>query len=179
MPLPLLPLQILWLNLVTDGLPALALGVEPAEKNVMSRPPHHPEESVFARGLGLHVVWVGVLMGLLCLGVGYWYWSAGKEQWQTALFTTLAFTQMAHVMAIRSEEQSLFQLGLLSNPMLLGAVVLTITLQLGLIFVPFLQSFFHTQALSGLDLLVTVAASLILFAAVEFEKWLRRRKLAA
>ena len=90
MPLPLLPLQILWLNLVTDGLPALALGVEPAEKNVMSRPPHPPEESVFARGLGLHVVWVGVLMGLLCLGVGYWYWSAGKEQWQTVLFTTLA-----------------------------------------------------------------------------------------
>ena len=83
------------------------------------------------------------------------------------------------VMAIRSEEQSLFQLGLLSNPMLLGAVGLTVTLQLGLIFVPFLQSFFHTSALSGVDLLVTVAASLILFAAVEFEKWLRRRNLAA
>ncbi len=179
MPLPLLPLQILWLNLVTDGLPALALGVEPAEKNVMSRPPHHPEESVFARGLGWHVVWVGILMGVLCLGVGYWYWSAGKEQWQTVLFTTLAFTQMAHVMAIRSEEQSLFKIGLLSNPMLLGAVGLTIALQLGLIFVPFLQSFFHTSALSAVDLLVTVAASLILFAAVEFEKWVRRRKGSA
>ncbi len=178
MPLPLLPLQILWLNLVTDGLPALALSVEPAEKNVMERPPHDPEESVFARGLGWHVVWVGMLMGILCLGVGYWYWSEGKEQWQTVLFTTLTFTQMAHVMAIRSEKQSLFRIGLLSNPMLLGAVVLTVALQLTLIYTPFLQAFFHTTALGPMDLLITIALSIVLFAAVEFEKLLRQSRKA-
>lgn len=175
MPLPLLPLQILWLNLVTDGLPALALGVEPAEKDVMRRPPHPPGESVFARGLGVHVLWVGLLMGLLSLGAGFLYWSSGNAHWQTMLFTTLAFSQMAHVMAIRSERQSLFRLGFFSNRPLLGAVVLTFVLQLALVYVPALQTFFSTSALSPMDLAVTVGLSLIVFMAVEIEKWLSRR----
>ncbi len=140
MPLPLLPLQILWMNLVTDGLPALALGVEPPESDTMRRPPHPPDESIFARGLGRHVIWVGWLMGLLSLGTGYWYWRAHDPKWQTMVFTTLTLSQMAHVMAIRSERLSLFRIGLLSNKPLLGAVILTGILQLGLVYVPFLQS---------------------------------------
>jgi len=175
MPLPLLPLQILWLNLVTDGLPALALGVEPAEADVMRRPPHSPGESVFARGLGVHVLWVGLLMGLLSLGAGFHYWSSSNPHWQTMLFTTLAFSQMAHVMAIRSERQSLFHLGLFSNKPLLGAVVLTFVLQLALVYVPALQTFFSTSVLSGMDLAVTIGLSLTVFVAVEIEKWLSRR----
>lgn len=175
MPFPLLPLQILWLNLVTDGLPALALGVEPAEQNVMQKPPHPPSESVFARGLGIHVAWVGLLMGALCLGVGYWYWSQGNPNWQTILFSTLAFTQMAHVMAIRSEEQSLFTIGLFSNPYLVAAVALTFVLQLALIYVPFLQTFFSTTALTVEELGVSMGLSLIIFVAVELEKWKSRR----
>src|SRR5579864_2957279 len=76
MPLPLLPLQILWMNLVTDGLPALALGVEPPEYDAMRRPPYPPNETIFARGMGRHVIWAGLLMGLLSIGTGYWYWRA-------------------------------------------------------------------------------------------------------
>ncbi|MBM3754024.1 MAG: cation-translocating P-type ATPase [Acidobacteria bacterium] len=179
MPLPLLPLQILWLNLVTDGLPALALGVEPAEENVMRRPPHSPGESIFARGLGVHVLWVGLMMAALALGAGFYYWRSNEPHWQTMLFSTLTFSQMAHVMAIRSEEQSLFRQGLLSNKPLLGAVALTFALQLALVYVPVLQSFFGTVALHPADLAVSIGLSLAVFAAVEFEKWLSRRACAA
>lgn len=81
MPLALLPLQILWMNLVTDGLPALALSVEPPESDTMQRPPYPASESIFARGMGRHVAWVGLLMGLLSLGIGYWYWKANDPNW--------------------------------------------------------------------------------------------------
>jgi len=174
MPLPLLPLQLLWMNLVTDGLPALALGVEPPEQDVMHRPPIRPGESIFARGLGRHVLWVGVLMGLLAIGVGYAYWSIGDRAWQTMLFTTLTFSQMAHVLAIRSERHSLFRLGLLTNKPLLAAVLLTFVLQLALLYVPWLQDLFRTVALEPADLGLTMALSAVIFVAVELEKWLLR-----
>jgi Ca2+-transporting ATPase len=170
MPLPLLPLQILWMNLVTDGLPALALGVEPAEAELMQRPPYSPNESIFARGMGRHVIWVGLLMGFLSLSVGYWYWRAGDSNWQTLLFTTLTFSQMAHVMAIRSERRSLFQIGLMSNKPLLGAVSLTVLLQLALLYLPFLQEVFKTRALPLPELALTLAISAVIFVAVEVEK---------
>jgi Ca2+-transporting ATPase len=179
MPLPLLPLQILWMNLVTDGLPALALGVEPAESDVMRRPPRPPHESMFARGLGRQILWVGVLMGIVSLAVGYEYWNAHDPVWQTMVFTVLTFSQMANVMAIRSERWSLFEIGLKSNLPLLGAVVLTVVLQLALIYVPFLQSIFKTVALPIPDLLLTAAVSSIVFAAVELEKWVARRRSMA
>jgi P-type Ca2+ transporter type 2C len=175
MPLPLLPLQILWMNLVTDGLPALALGVEPAESETMSRPPYSSKESIFARGMGRHIVWVGFLMAFLSTGVGYGYWRAGRQNWQTMLFTTLTFSQMAHVLAIRSERKSLFQIGLLSNSMLLAAVSLTVALQLGVAYVPFLQRVFGTTSLSAMDLSLSVMLSAVIFGAVELEKWIARR----
>jgi len=176
MPLPLLPLQILWMNLVTDGLPALALGVEPAEAEVMQRPPYPPAESIFARGMGRHVIWVGLLMGLLSLGAGYWYWRAGDSNWQTLLFCTLTLSQMAHVMAIRSERRSLFQIGLMSNKALLGAVSLTVVLQLALVYLPFLQSVFKTRALPVKDVALTIAISSVIFVAVELEKHILRKR---
>jgi Ca2+-transporting ATPase len=176
MPLPLLPLQILWMNLVTDGLPALALGVEPPEAGLMQRPPYRPDESIVARGLGRHVLWVGLLMASLSLGVGYWHWHAGDSNWQTLLFTTLTLSQMAHVMAIRSERRSLSHIGLMSNKPLLGAVSLTVLLQLALLYVPFLQAVFKTRALSFRDLALTLAISSLIFIAVEFEKWILERK---
>jgi len=174
MPLPLLPLQILWMNLVTDGFPALALGVEPAEQDAMRRPPYPPSENILARGLGTHVIWVGVLMALLAISVGYSYWHAGNPGWQTMLFTTLTFSQMAHVMAIRSERSSLFQIGLFSNKILLAALMLTIILQLCLIYIPFLQIAFNTKPLSAVDLGLSVLTSSLIFGAVELEKLLRR-----
>ena len=176
MPLPLLPLQILWMNLVTDGLPALALGVEPAEVELMERPPYSPGESVFARGMGRHVIWVGLLMASLSLGAGFWYWRAGDANWQTILFTTLTLSQMAHVMAIRSEHRSLLEIGLQSNKPLLAAVSLTVVLQLGLLYVPFLRAVFRTRALPPQDLALTFAISTGIFVAVELEKRILRRR---
>ncbi len=176
MPLPLLPLQILWMNLVTDGLPALALGLEPPEAELMERPPHRPEESIFARGIGRHIIWVGLLIGFVSLGVGYVHWRKGDPNWQTLLFTTLTLSQLAHVMAIRSEHQSLFQVGVMSNRPLLAAVFLTVVLQLALLYLPFLQTFFKTLALPIQDLVLTFALSSLIFVAVECEKWLLRRR---
>jgi Ca2+-transporting ATPase len=174
MPLPLLPLQILWINLVTDGLPGLALGVEPPEPDTMRRPPYHPQESIFGRGLGRHVVWVGLLMGLVSLGMGYWTWRAGWENWQTMIFTTLTLSQMGHALAVRSRE-SLFKVGLLSNKALLGAVLLTFVLQMAVVYVPFLQNLFKTNALSAGELLLSLILSTVVFWGVELEKWIVRR----
>jgi Ca2+-transporting ATPase len=171
MPLPLLPLQILWINLVTDGPPALTLGVEPAERGVMRRPPHPPSESIFARGLGRHVLWVGLLMGSLTLGVGYAYWRAGDPGWQTMVFTTLAFAQMAHVLAIRAEEDSTLAIGLFSNRWLAAAVLATIGLQLAVVYVPGLNALFDTVPLSLPDLGLCGLLACVVFAAVEIEKW--------
>jgi Ca2+-transporting ATPase len=148
MPLPLLALQILWINLVTDGLPALSLSLEPAEPGAMRRPPHPPAESLFARGLGAHALWVGLLMGGLSLGVGYYYWQAGRPEWRTLLFTSLALSQMAHVMAICSERDSLWTQGLLSNKALLISVLFTIALQTEVVLVPALQTLFGTTPLT-------------------------------
>ena len=174
--LPLLPLQILWINLVTDGPPALALSAEPAERGTMRRPPHPPDESVFARGLSRHVLWVGVLMALVSLGAGLWYLRTAPEIWQTMVFTTLTLSQMSHVMAIRSGDESLFKVGLLSNVPLLGAVAFTFLLQLLAIYAPLFQSILDTKALPIADLAIAVALSTIIFWAVEMEKWLARRK---
>src|SRR5215213_10196273 len=174
--LPLLPLQILWINLVTDGLPALAVSAEPAERGTMRRPPRPPGESVFARGLGRHVVWVGVLMALVSLATGLWYSQIAPEIWQTMVFTTLTLSQLSHVMAIRSGDESLFRVGLLSNKPLLGAVALTFVLQLLAIYTPFFQRFLETEALPLAHLAIAVALSTIIFWAVEVEKWLGRRK---
>jgi Ca2+-transporting ATPase len=179
MPLPLLPLQILWMNLVSDGPPALALSVERAEPDTMRRPPYPPRESIFARGLGWHVVWVGALMAVLSLGVGYTYWAQGASHWQTMLFATLVFAQMAHVLAVRSERHSLFRIGLSSNPALFGAVVLTVVLQLAVIYVPGLQELFSTEPLAPRDLAIAFVVSSVVFWAVETEKWWRRRRAPA
>jgi len=176
MPLPLLPIQILWINLVTDGFPALALGLEPPERNAMRRPPYPPDENFFGRGMGRHIIWVGVLMGLISLGLGFAKWQGGNPQWQTLVFTTLTFSQMAHVLAIRSERDSLFAIGLLSNKPLLAAVLLTVVLQFMIIYIPLLQDFFYTRALSGREILVCLGLSSLVFWAVEIEKVVMRRK---
>lgn len=178
LPLPLLPVQILWINLVTDGLPALALGVEPPERDIMKRPPRHPEESIFARGLGLHIVWVGLLMGLGTIAVFGW---AQQEldliHAQTMSFFTLTMYQVFHVLGIRSERDYLWTIGLFSNSKLVGAVVLTVVLQLAITYVPSLQIFFHTAALTQGQLFLCLAVSSTVYFAVEAEKWWRYRRV--
>jgi Ca2+-transporting ATPase len=176
MPLPLLPLQILWMNLVTDGLPALALGVEPPERNAMKRPPYRLSESIFGQGMGWHIIWIGLLMAVVSLGMGYWAWRAGHEHWQSMVFTTLTLSQMGHVLAIRSDRESLFKRGLFSNMPLLIAVIITTGLQLALLYTPVLQSFFKTMPLSPLELVISLGLSSVIFWAVELEKMLKRQK---
>ena len=175
LPIPLLPLHILWINLVTDGLPGLALAAEPAERGVMQRPPRAPGESVFAGGLWQHTLWVGLLIAGLCVGMQAWALGQGMH-WQTMVFTVLTLAQMAHVLAIRSETESLFSQGLRSNLPLAGAVALTLVLQLAVVYVPALQLVFRTEALSLVELALCMAAAATVFLAVEVEKWLRRRK---
>ncbi|MBI4754550.1 MAG: cation-transporting P-type ATPase [Betaproteobacteria bacterium] len=175
LPIPLLPIHILWINLVTDGLPGLALAVEPAEPGVMRRPPRPPRESVFAHGMWQHMVWVGLLMGGVCLAVQAWAWRDGEAHWQTMVFTVLTLSQLGHALAVRSERESLFSAALGKNPTLWAAVAFTLALQLAVIYVPALNPVFHTEALSVGELAACLALSCVVFAAVEIEKALVRR----
>jgi Ca2+-transporting ATPase len=176
MPLPLLPLQILWMNLVTDGLPALALGIEPPEKDVMNRPPYSATESVFGRGMPTFIIVFGVVMSIIALGGGYWLWRDGDPAWRTALFTTLVFCQLAMALSVRSEKESLLRTGLLTNKPMLGALALTITLQLILIYWPPAQIIFQTTALPPRDLGLAFGLSLLIIVLVEIWKIFARAR---
>ncbi|MEC4684181.1 MAG: cation-translocating P-type ATPase [Nitrospirota bacterium] len=175
LPIPLLPIHILWINLMTDGLPALALSVEPEEGDVMKRPPRHPGESIFAHGLGIHAIWVGLLMAGIVLSVQAWTIRTESAHWQTMVFTVLCISQLFHVLAIRSEKESSFKVGLFSNKPLLGAVILSFGLQMAVIYIPFLNPIFRTEPLSAGELAITLAVSSVVFFAVEGEKWVKRR----
>lgn len=176
LPIPLLPIHILWINLVTDGLPGLALAAESAEKGVMQRPPRHPKESIFAHGLGPHIIWVGLLMGFVSIFTQAWSIKTGLVHWQTMVFTVLCLSQMGHVLAIRSEKESLFSLGLFSNRPLLGAFALTFALQMATVYAPFLNPIFKTRPLTLYELTITLALSFVVFFAVEVEKLFKRKK---
>jgi len=177
LPIPLLPIHILWVNLVTDGLPGLALAMEPGEPGLMRRPPRPPTENVFARGLWQRIAWAGILMGAVCIGVQAWARSTGNDHGQTMVFTVLALSQLGLALAIRSERESLLTQGAGSNPWLAGAVTLTLGLQLAVIYVPWLNPIFHTQPLSVAELVLCLGLSGVVFAGVEIEKALIRAGL--
>ena len=176
LPIPLQPIHILWINLMTDGLPALALTMEPEEGDVMKRPPRPPQESLFSQGLGYHAVWVGLLMAGVVLSLQAWAIRIGDAHWQTMVFSVLCFLQLGHVMAIRSERESLLTQGVFTNKPLLLSVAAAIGFQLCTIYVPFLNPIFKTEPLTLFELAVVLGLSLTVFIAVEIEKWLRRRK---
>jgi Ca2+-transporting ATPase len=175
LPVPLLPIHILWINLVTDGLPGLAFTAEPAEPGLMRRQPRPPEESIFAHGMWQHIVWVGLFVGGLSIMSQAWAIARGVEYWQTVVFTVLTVSQLFHSLAVRSERSSLISIGLTSNLPMLGAVLLTVGLQLAVIYVPFLNPIFKTQPLPLFDLAVCFALSSLVLFAVEIEKALVRR----
>jgi P-type Ca2+ transporter type 2C len=175
LPVPLLLVQILWVNLVTDGLPAIALGLEPVERDAMRRPPRPPTESIFARGLWQHALWVGLLMAVVCLALLVGARAAGWP-WQSMVFTTLALLQLGHALAVRSERESFFTLGPRTNPVLLGAVLGAVAVQLAILYLPVLEALFDTQALRPVELVVVLVASTAAFVAVELEKWVTRRR---
>ncbi len=165
---PLTPLQILWMNLVTDGLPALALALEPGEKGLMQKPPAKPGESIFAAGTGSYILRTGIVFGLITIAM-MTYAERSEDPWPTMVFTTLCLAQMGHALSARST-LPLLQVNPWSNPALLGSVVLTTGLQLMLLYVPALAQFFGTKPLAIDDLLVCIGFSLLFFLFLELEK---------
>jgi Ca2+-transporting ATPase len=178
LPIPLLPIHILWINLVTDGVPGLALTAEPGERDIMSRPPRNPKESIFGKGLGVHILWVGLLMGAVPILTQALFINRSQAHWQTMVFTVLCLSQMGHVLAIRSERDSFFKQGPLSNKPLLGSVFLTFALQMATIYVPVLNPIFKTAPLTAGELFITFLLSSVVFLAVELEKVIKRSKKA-
>lgn len=174
LPIPLMAIHILWVNLVTDGLPGLALASEKYEHNIMKRPPRNPKQNIFAGGMAAHILWVGFFMGAVTIGMQAWAMHHENAHWQTMTFTVLCFSQMGHVMAIRSDRESLFKIGVFSNKPMIGALVITFTLQLMIIYVPFFNDIFHTQPLTFAELGITLAVSSIVFWVVEIEKLIKR-----
>jgi Ca2+-transporting ATPase len=176
LPLPLLPIHILWINLVTDGLPGLAMAAEPAEKNIMLRPPRHPREGLLSRGLGSYVIWMGFLIGGLSILTQAWAIHVGDAHWQTMVFTVLCLTQMGNVLTCRSETESFFAIGPFSNLPMLAAVVLSFGLQMATIYLPFLNPVFRTQPLGFRDLAICLIFAAVPLLAGEAYKLFRKKK---
>jgi Ca2+-transporting ATPase len=179
--LPLLPLQILWINLVTDGAPAVAMGYEPPERDVMQRPPFYRGESVFAGGTGRQIIWTGIFMALICLGLGLFFALSGaaEEKWRTVIFTTVTLCQLQLALGVRSSQTSILKLNPFSNIPLAVSIAVTFLLQLMLIYLPFFQLIFKTVSLSSAELGLCVAASLLVLFGVEVEKVVLRKKKVA
>ncbi len=173
---PLIPLQILWMNLVTDGIPALALAVEPPELDVMERPPFNASESIFARGLGAYMIRIGVIFGIMTIGLMEFSYNnpSWHEHWKTIVFTTLCLAQLFHALAARSDRRLLIEMDFFSNPFLLGAVVITAVLQLLIIYAPPLNQFFKTSPLTLPELggCLGICASILVW--IEGEKLITR-----
>jgi len=174
LPMPLTPIQILWVNFITDGLPGLALAGEPAERDVMRRPPRPRDESVFAHGIWQHILWAGLLIGAVSLAACAWALGHGAHP-QTMTFTVLTFAQLAHAQAIRSETQSLWRIGPASNRFMLASGLASVALHLAIVYVPALQAVFGTEALSLQAIGLAAALSSLVFVGVEVEKWAVRR----
>ncbi|HSB94324.1 MAG TPA: HAD-IC family P-type ATPase, partial [Flavitalea sp.] len=175
LPVALLPIHILWINLVSDGLPAISLSFEREEGNIMNRPPRPPGQSVFSNGRGMHMIWVGMLMAAVSLGSQAWAIENGLH-WQTIVFNVLCLSQMGHVLAIRSEQASFFNKQVFSNPALIFSVVIACILQGLVTYVPAFHPIFHTQSLSLKELLLVCAASSVVFFAVEIEKLISKAR---
>ncbi len=178
LPLPLLPTQILWINLVTDGAPAIAFGYEPSEKNLMQRPPYNPKESLFSRGVGRQILWVGALLSVICLLIGKHFYDIDSVSriWQTMIFTTITFSQMQFALCARSSSKSLFTMNPFTNIPMLIAVISTFILQLVIIYNPFFQTVFKTESLSLEQLGICFGAGLIIIIFVEIEKLIVRMR---
>ncbi|MFZ5943842.1 MAG: calcium-transporting P-type ATPase, PMR1-type [Bacillota bacterium] len=161
LPLPLLPIQILWVNLVTDGLPAMALGVDSADPDIMHRKPRHPKESIFAHGLARRIAVRGTLIcvGTLLVFVIGFYLNRDLGIARTMAFSALVFSQLFHVFDCRSERYSLFELGLFSNPFLIGAVSCSIIMHIMVIYLPFFQPIFKTHPLDLTSWLIIIVIS--------------------
>ncbi len=161
--------------------------MEPAEPNVMKRPPHSPRESIFARGLGLYMVRIGIIFSLLTIGLMVWSYNydsldGNPDRWKTMVFTTLCLAQMGHALAVRSDTRLTIQMNPFSNPYVLGAITLTTGLQLLLIYFEPLRNFFGTHLLSPTELAICFGFSMLMFVWIEGEKlfyrWFQKQRRA-
>lgn len=177
MPLALAPIQMLWLNLLTDGLLGFGLGLEKAEGQIMKRPPTPPDESILGNGMGYQILWMGSLITIIAMALGGWVWFQEGPQapWQSVLFTALAFAQIFQALGMRSSREHLWQIGLFSNPTLMGMIGFVFVLQLLVIYVPVLQHYFHTQPLSLPLLLLIIGANALILVISEGVKALGRQ----
>ncbi|HUV74918.1 MAG TPA: cation transporting ATPase C-terminal domain-containing protein, partial [Anaerolineae bacterium] len=180
LPLPLLPIQILWVNLATDSLPALALGVEPAEPGGMERPPRPPSEGVITRRIASIMLMQGTVIGILTLGafvIEYFVMGGSVERARVIAFSTTIFAQNVHAFNVRSNRHSVFKLGLFSNPWLLVAFGVVIISELAVIYVPFLQPIFKTMPLGAQDWALVATLGLMPLVIVEIIKLASRNRL--
>lgn len=174
----LLPLQLLWLNLLTDGLLSLGLGVEPADKSIMRVPPRHKMAPFFSRDIIRDVLLIGLFVGIVALTVGFVYYDPLQPEertWQTMIFTSIAFMQIGQALASRSNILSFFEIGIFSNPTLLMMVLATFVLQLIAIYVPFFDDFFQITPLSAVQLLICIGVGFLTFGLIELQKRLMSR----
>ena len=175
--IPLLPIHILWINLVTDGLPGLALVAEPAEKDIMNLPPRPPKENLFAGGLIPRIVITGILLAVSALFVQWWTIREGYDvtTQQTAVFTTLCFVQLGNALSVRSVYHSLFSKDIFANRGMWLAIIGTVILQLLIVYVPFLDTVFKTTPLDGNIMLMIVIVTLVSVVLIELVKLLNKR----
>ncbi|MFQ5950752.1 MAG: calcium-translocating P-type ATPase, SERCA-type [Candidatus Geothermarchaeales archaeon] len=170
--LPLFAIQILWINLVTDGLPALALSFDPADPDIMERPPRDPEESIFTRSMKLFVLGIAVMYTVEVLVVYGWLWIAGETaRAMTMAFTLMAMLEMATVLNARSLKYPISQVGPLKNRFLIVAILFSVLMQLAVVYIPPLQSIFHTVPLGPTDWYLILGISAFQFTAVELAKF--------
>ena len=188
LPLYLLPIMILWSNLLTDGLLGLGMGVERAERDTMRRPPYRPTESILSRGIGIQIAWLGPVIGVALIAVGWvvWYQAGGTEGpissdaqalLATIVFTSLAFIQLARALASRSFVEPIWRMGLRGNRVLVSMIFVALVLQLGVVYLPFAQDIFGTVPLSLAELGIGVVLALGLLVLMEIDKAFRRRSI--
>jgi Ca2+-transporting ATPase len=176
LPMPLLPLQILWINLATDGLPALALVMDPTDPDVLRRPPRSPLEPMLGRREWGNVLATGLLQATVTLSVFAWaLQSRGEGEARNLAFTTLVFGELFRSFASRSPDKLFWEVGPFSNLRLLGVVVASVLIQLGIHHVPALARLFQITALSPQDCVLTLALGLIPVTVLEMSKLVRRR----
>jgi len=175
LPMPLLPVQILWINLITDGLPGLALALEGAEPDIMKRAPRPAHEHLLNSGMGWHILRAGLLMTGVALGLQVYGVRRGLAHWQTMVFAVMSLSQLGHVLSISRDRELVFRSRPGSNLPLYCILLLSFLLQLAIIYFPFGNRIFRTQPLSFSELLVCIVLSSIVFHAVEAGKWIRGR----
>jgi len=177
LPLPLLPLHLLWINLVTDGLPALALAMDPPAGDVMRRPPRSPREPMLGRGEWLAVVLMGVLEGSLTLGVFAWAVRARDLQWARGVaFTTLVFCELFRAFAARSRTRVVWEVGIFTNLRLVAVVVVSVLAQIALYEIPGTERLFQIRALDLRECALLLGLGLLPVTIIEISKLVRRRR---